>query len=249
MLSKTGLLIILLVSSLFLVTKNITVWTQKNGAIDSNKPQQTQPLSHVAQFFDKKPQPLSSYESLVSQNLFSQERSEIIPPEKEPVKELPPEPKPEPEPETEAGPEAVPTVEAVKIQGTTIVLHGVLLLDDYKTALITNPLKKEEERDNKWVKVGEKLANLKIDAIEPDRIILRDKNKRFIVLLHDESKPKQAKSGKKSNATMQPTVISTTQADKKARKAKRKASKSSGKNNESEYIIVQTPFGPVKKKK
>ncbi len=246
MLSKTGLLIILIISSLFLMMKNVTVWTNNNPSVSRDKEQQAFNLPDVTHFFDKNPKPLSSYESLVSQNLFLQERREIILEEKKPTEEL--QSAPVSATETETEPE--PTVQEVKIKGTTIILHGIIFFDDFKSALITNPVKQDDDdRDNKWVEVGDKLANISVDAIEPDRIILRDKNQRLTVLLHDASKPKEMRSIKEANNTLQPTVISTASAPKKPEKSTSKSSQATVKNSEDEYIIVQTPFGPQKKKK
>jgi hypothetical protein len=169
----------------------------------------------------------SSYGVIVSKNLFSPDRME-------PVAE-------------ELRDEARET----KLPGKKIYLYGVVLSDDYKLALITNPLRGKGERKDIWVHVGDKVDDLKVIEILKDRILLAKGLKEYEISLYDKNKPKRrgvSKSGKK------PTVVV---ADAKAKKKGKKAqgTGSQGKksveeveSDEGKYRIIDTPFGKIKRR-
>lgn len=133
----------------------------------------------------------SAYDLVAAQNLFSPDRREI----------LIDEPVPEAEP--------APAVTGSPISGEAITLYGVVILADYRKALISNPRKQAGGRDQIWVKAGDALSNLKVQEIREDRILLAEGSKKFEILLYD---PNNAKSRKVAapappKAAESPTVI------------------------------------------
>jgi len=169
----------------------------------------------------------SSYGVIVSKNLFSPDRME---PAAESLRN---------------------ETRETKLPGKKIYLYGVVLSDDYKLALITNPLRGKGERKDIWVHVGDKVDDLKVIEILKDRILLAKGLKEYEISLYDKNKPKRrgvSKSGKK------PTVVV---ADAKAKKKGKKAqgTGSQGKksveeveSDEGKYRIIDTPFGKIKRR-
>lgn len=185
--------------------------------------------------------PDSNYGIVADKNLFSPNRSEVIPEKAKPG--------------AEPGP--------LKISEKMIFLYGVVLMGDQKKALISNPeagsqAGKKPAKD-KWVKVGDTLGNFSVAEIAKDRITLANGANKHEILLYDKNKPKrQITVAEKPAATA--TVVATgaavdaaaakTDAKKDGAPAKsgtaeeKKASGASA----GEYKIVNTPFGPVKKR-
>ncbi|MBI5557265.1 MAG: hypothetical protein HY885_06470 [Deltaproteobacteria bacterium] len=242
--SRFTMQIVLVITALFLIVKTYSVWTVSDSEDISPPPAaKGSPQQQVKQFSRKTPGPKATYELVVKQNILSEERKEFIPQAKEA------------EPEMKAH-EPEPEVQNVKIGDQEITLYGILYLDDFKSALINNPLKSEEDkRQNRWVKIGDKLANMEVDDIQKDKVILhdKDKNQKFVILLRDEAKAKKAAQEKEEEGPKghtvpadkketKPTVYSTSPSSKAAGKQEKKA-------EEGDYTIVETPFGPVKQLK
>lgn len=231
--SRLTLLIALAVTALFLTVKTFSVWTGGQGETGVQNTEGKTAEQGAKRYVDRPIAAKASYEPLVTRNIFSSERKEYIPEVKE-TQAPPPEPEPEPEPE----------VKEVMIQGQSILLYGVISMENYQAALVTNPIREEDERPRKWVKIGDKLANLTVDDIKPESIILRDRNLKYVILLHDEDKPKQTSSetgGVKKEA--RPTVVTASSPATSA------AAKPPKEESDDEYEIIETPFGPVKTKK
>jgi hypothetical protein len=168
----------------------------------------------------------SDYQNVVEKNLFSPDRAPA------PVEtELP-------EPEVE---------EEVRISGEKVSLYGIILLDDYKKALTNDPV--DKHNGLKWIREGDKIGNLTVLLIAEDNIQLSDEEKIYRILLHDPEKVKKSgvKSARKSEPSKQPEVISAGVKPRveKNQKPKQKVSASSN----DEYEIVDTPFGPMRKKR
>ncbi|MBU0673225.1 MAG: hypothetical protein KJ950_01120 [Proteobacteria bacterium] len=236
------LLLVLFVAALVFSIKIYGVWTGDRVEV---KPAASQAAvaSVGKSFFRRMPQPRGAYEPITGRNLFSPLRQEVIPP----VEEL----------ASQAPVVAAPEIKEVKIAGREIVLFGTMSLGTGQSALISNPFKSEDDsRENRWVKIGDQLANLQVDDIQRDRLILREGNKRYVILLRDQTKPKIAKSGEPSATVSnrsQPTVVSTDVAP--VNTSVGKASIGSGpagktdKQEGDEYVIVNTPFGPQRIRK
>lgn len=139
--------------------------------------------------------------------------------------------------------------EEVRISGEKVALYGVIILDDYKKALTNDPA--DRGSSLRWVREGEKIGNLTVLQIAEDNIQLSDEEKIYRILLHDPKKVKKAgvKSDGKPAKKTQPKVIGAgvkSQAvNNKKTQQKAKASASS----DDEYEIIDTPFGPMKKKR
>jgi hypothetical protein len=136
----------------------------------------------VRPLLSERMQPESAFDSMVEKNLFSPTRKEILPEvvEEEPEKKL----------------QKAPTKE--------LALHGVVMLGDYKAALIRNlrpPTKNEKGKskskistkpagvEEKWRKIGETVGSFKVAEIHSDRVVLEGKAKKIELLLYDKDKP------------------------------------------------------------
>ncbi|MHB8773153.1 MAG: hypothetical protein ACYC7J_19330 [Syntrophales bacterium] len=184
--------------------------------------------------------PDSVYSVVAEKNVFSPSRAEFIP-DKE-----------------KAGP--------LKISDKTIFLYGTVAMGERKQALISNPEngpagpaagKKQALRD-KWVALGDKLGNFTVAEIKKDRIILADGATKREILLYDKSKPKRQVAAAEKPAA--PSVVSTGTTAASAAPAPAPATAKSGTEPSpsrvaegkstpaGEFKIVNTPFGPVKRR-
>jgi hypothetical protein len=174
--------------------------------------------------------PESAYGIVVDKNLFSSNRSEVVP-EKQKL-----------------GP--------LTISEKMIFLYGVVVTGDRKQALISNPESGPEagmsRAKDKWVKVGDTMGNFSVVEIKKDRIILAEGANRHEILLYDKNKPaRQTTVVEKSTA---PMVVSTgttqpTAAAEKPVTGTPKSVISEGKSAPAgEYKIITTPFGPTKRR-
>ncbi|MHB8908680.1 MAG: hypothetical protein ACYDAA_07355 [Syntrophales bacterium] len=179
--------------------------------------------------------PESNYGIVADKNLFSPKRVEFIP-EK-----------------VEGGP--------LKISEKMIFLYGVIVTGDRKMALINNPdpgpqAGKKPARD-KWVKVGDAIGNFSVTDIRKDRIILTGGASTHEILLYDKNKPARKiiiaeKAATPVAATAGPAAAAATAAakpDDQRSTAPPKSGGVEGKSaSEGEYRIVNTPFGPTKRR-
>jgi len=188
--------------------------------------------------------PESTYGIVVDKNLFSASRTESVP---EKDKTGPP-----------------------QISEKRIFLYGVVLAGDLKQALISNPDTKPEpgktKSKDKWVRVGDTLGNFTVADIRQDRIILAEGANQHEILLFDKNKPVRKTTVAQSSAA--PTVITTgspvpappaataapampaaTAAAQKPGTEPLAPRIADGKSApEGEYKIVNTPFGPIKRR-
>lgn len=174
--------------------------------------------------------PDSTYSIVAEKNLFSANRSEVIP-----------------EKQKKEGP--------LKISEKQIFLYGVVVLGDHKKALISNPdpapVPGKTPAKDKWVKVGDTIGNFSIVEIGKDRINLADGANRHEIFLYDKNKPvRQTAAAEKSTA---PTVVAAGAMAPAAVAAKSgtepsKSGTAEGKSSEGEYRIINTPFGPTKRR-
>jgi hypothetical protein len=182
--------------------------------------------------------PDSTYGIVAEKNLFSSNRTESIPVKQEPGQ--------------------------FKISEKMIFRYGVVLAGDRKQALISNPgpapqAGKPPLRD-KWVKVGDTMGNFSVTDIRKDRIILTDGGSMHEIPLYDKNKP--ARQVVAAAAPAAPAVVTAGPAaatPKAAATAPAAAAKppteptvsraETGKGAATEeYVIVNTPFGPLKRK-
>jgi hypothetical protein len=178
--------------------------------------------------------PDSTYSIVAEKNLFSSNRSEFIP-EKE-----------------KAGP--------LKISEKMIFLRGIVVMGGQKKALISNPeaepaAGKKSVAKDKWVALGDTLGNFSVADIQQDRIILAEGANRHEILLYDKNKP--ARQVVAAQKPAEPTIVATgstapaaaAAATTKPRTEPPPASRIDEKSAPAgEYKIINTPFGPTKRR-
>ncbi len=229
MFSKLWLMnLILAAFAIFFGIKTHDVWVKKDKAVSETQTiQKTENRQNERRFLKKDIPAESAYKAIAEKNLFSPDRAEYIPPE-------------EPEPEKEE-------VKPLLLSGQKITLYGVIIMDGYKSALISNPIREPGERENKWVKEGDMLGELKINAIQKESILLTEKDKKYEILLHDAQKPALKNESVKQEATAPTVVIS--ESEKKQPAAPAVSKDQPAALSEDEYETVTTPFGTFKRKK
>ena len=181
----------------------------------------------------------NTYQAVVAKNLFSPDRRE--------VQKAPPPPPPPPENKPVVEPEK-PVQVLEKVEGKPIMLYGVILLPNYRAAIITNPETKDNPREQKKVNIGEMIGEYKIVDIQKERILLDRKQERFEIVLFDKNNPKERKVTVKPAVVRKdaaPTVI-TARPEPEKPKPTEKASKTAEKE---QWEIVDTPFGKMKRPK
>ena len=162
-------------------TYNVWVRDEQKIEIKDNKKFKT-PLN-VKKINSRKTLPESSYRVIVDKNLFSPDREEFIPEKTE----------------TE--------VKQVKISGRKITLYGVIIMDNYKKALIDNPAREMDDPLHKWVKEGDMVGDFIVATINNESILLKEGIKKYEILLYDEKKRRpQTISVNRSTA---PKIVST----------------------------------------
>lgn len=152
---------------------------------------------------------VAAYETVVVKNLFAPDRKEFVPEESEP----------EPEPVVEAPPESAKEKEPEVKLNRDIILYGVVIMNDYKTALVSDPGPPPEKNTNTKsksktkiksrikkkkakkppgkkkstgtliVKENDPVGGFTVKEILKDRIVLVASNELYEVLLYDEEKP------------------------------------------------------------
>ena len=156
---------------------------------------------------DKQPLPREKdYAVLISQNLFSPERKEVLPEDKEP---------------TEAE-EKQHTVEKKNLDRMLdkMVLYGLVITEDSAEALVSDvslkPVVRRGRRldskkvtvgETKWVKSGDMIGDFKVTKIESDRIRLEGKGHDYDLLLYDKENLKPHAPIKEKGG---PTVVGGT---------------------------------------
>jgi hypothetical protein len=173
----------------------------------------------------------SAYDIVAAHNLFSQDREEYLPDE--------------PEAETE------PAASDVKISGKTITLYGIVIMNEYKKALINNPIRGNDEPKDKWISVGDTVGNLTVAAIETESVSFRDGSKKYDVLLYDDKKQRDRS---RPTSPAAPQVINTASPKKAVKTAKKAPKKDRDKAPEKEkandgFRTLKTPFGDMKVQK
>ncbi len=132
------------------------------------------------------------------------------------------------------------------------MLYGVIMVDDYKKALINNPGDQKTGAKNRWVSEGEQIGNLKVRQIRQDEILLVDGSNSYRVLLYDPDKASKisGKSGRQSNKNVaQPKVISAGAEPKVVKKKKPKQTEKVTISADGQYEIIDTPLGKIKRKR
>ena len=218
----------------FLGVMSFNVWSKGDETIQETQTGKSSanPLP-VKGIIERTMPPETTYGIVADKNLFSSNRLESIP-EKQ-----------------KTGP--------LKISEKMIFVYGVVVTDDRKQALISNPETEpqagKKPAKDKWVKVGDTIGNFRVADIRKDRIILAEGASTHEILLFDKNKPaRQTTVAEKSTAphtvvATGPTATAAAAAAAKPGTAPSTSSIDAGKSAAtSEYITINTPFGPVKRK-
>ena len=169
--------------------------------------------------------PKSAFGDIADKNLFSLDRTKYQPVE---IKE-----------------ETLST-ETPKVDGRKITLFGVILLDGYRSALVSNPEVKSGEASTRWVKPGDRIAQLNVEQISKDSIVLSGEGKKYRVDLYDQ-KNKQRSGVAAVSPAAEPTVVMTQPAPKAPPKTV-EPQKETQPPDET-FEMIKTPFGMIKRKK
>lgn len=180
----------------------------------------------------------AAYQSVVDDNLFSPDRTGPLPETEKPEAD------------------AEPVAEEVRISGEKVMLYGVVLFGGYKTALINNPENQPKGVQNRWVKEGDSIANLKVREIHSDQVILSDSDGQYRVMLYDPDKERKTEAAPKKSDSSQPKVVSVGETPAVPRasvsstpgQAKNTPPAGNAAAPEEEYQLIETPFGIIKKK-
>jgi hypothetical protein len=177
--------------------------------------------------------PESNYGIVVEKNLFSPNRAEYIPAKQQP------------------GP--------LKISEKMIFLYGVVLMGDRKKALISNldptPVAGKMPAPDKWVEVGHTVGNFSVADIRKDRIILAEGASTHEIFLYDKNKPARTiiiaekPATPTAGATGSAVAAAATKSDNQQPASAPISGSVEGKNaSAGEYKIINTPFGPTKRR-
>lgn len=128
--------------------------------------------------------PESRYTVIAEKNLFDPERKEDLPEEAE---------------------KAADSGKQENIPRQNLLLHGVVLMRDYRKALVQTSGTGAGQKENRWVKTGDEIASLKVSAIQKESIIVSDGAKEYEILLYDgKSRGKTVSPAQSSSA---PNII------------------------------------------
>jgi hypothetical protein len=137
-----------------------------------------------AKSVEKKPQEASAYDTIVEKNLFSPDRMANITAQASPV-----------------------VTEDLRISGEKVMLYGVVMIGNEKTAMINNPSKGSNVSEYRWVKEGDSISNLSVAQITKDQIVLKDGFQQYHISLFDPDKERKKEAVR--TAKEEPKVINT----------------------------------------
>jgi hypothetical protein len=174
---------------LILSFKNYEIWTlpievvpEKGGVKKSGVKAENNPLTED----QKEPSTMASFILIAEKNIFSPDRKEF------PIVIV-----------------ADSTKEKKPIVRPQIILYGVTIAGDYKSASIAYPgrVLQKGEREATTVKIGDRIGDYKLGKILSDRIALEAPEDNFEVLLYDPRIPKKRVVAKTEN---KPASITST---------------------------------------
>ena len=185
---------------IFFGFKAYGVWVQGNKGFEipdmAGKP--AQGISKPTEALHKrKIPPESTYDVLMTLNLFAAERAEIIPEAAKPD-------------------EKSKKLSAVEQKNTqqyfkSLTLYGLVITNDSAEALVSHPVEKPVLKSGKavipknrrrnikrltvkqtqWVKAGDTLGDFKVVSIKPDRVVLKAGDQSYDLLLYDKDNLKK----------------------------------------------------------
>lgn len=211
------------------------VWTQQKDADLSGHLSVTKAAQPSPKRIDERTLPAeSTYNSVAEKNLFSPDRAE-----------------------SPAGEATEPESPGI-VSKQKIFLYGIVTLDGKKQALINYPetgagVPRGQTKD-RWVKAGDSIGDLSVARIDKDRIVLREGASEHEISLHDDNKPvRQQKTVTPGSSTpvvvvtdTSPEPVATSAAPEAA--VSQPASAAGKREPDKEYKIIQSPFGPIKRR-
>lgn len=221
---KLFLIPVLAILCLFFARNAHQVWQQRQAVRPAPPPSIVSPPSAGAvNALRKRPKTTPPFEkTAIELNLFSPERAEYVPPPPAPVEEV---------------------KEAIKLPGRKITLFGVVMMENYRKALIQDPYRTAGQPPHRWVKAGDTIGDYTVRAIENQGIIVASAGERYNVPLYDAEKRRGGHAVEKSK---KPTVVrSSVAVEKKTIREKKNPNGEIAPDEE----YVETPFGMIKRKK
>ncbi|TFG91999.1 MAG: hypothetical protein E4H15_04670 [Syntrophobacterales bacterium] len=237
--------VILAVCVAFLGAKSIGVWVERG---DGTKTAQV--VAEKSKKWDIKKvtrggmSPEVAYGVVTDKDLFSPDRVE-------PVEEE----------EKKAVAEADMAEDNIRISGKKIILYGVVMMDDYRAVLISDPQAKPPKRPFLWVKEAESIggSGVVISTIKKESVILRKGASLYEIPLYDQEKTRErAVAREQQQPQEQPMVVTTqppaveTLPSPAAKPATAPVTKPESKVTTSpegeKYRIIKTPFGNIKRR-
>lgn len=244
--------VILVIGVVFFAVKTFNVWFDQQNHYPESISSTKQEISLEKQFAKRNMPPESAYRTIADKSLFSEDRKEYLPPT--------------PDAELDSTLENDGEIKPFDGFGQSVTLHGVLIWNDFKKALITNPDKKEGERQDIWVQKGDTLleikrqgsvATLKVDEILKDRILIRDGSSKYEILVYDKEKSMKREMIRMDEGpeviTPQelPREVSRKRLSRTKRREVPKTAAPESENEEtgeSQFEIINTPFGEIKRR-
>ncbi len=233
--------VILAICVVFFGAKSIGVWVERGDGKTVQAVSEKTKKWHITKVTRGKMPPETAYGAVTDRNLFSPDRAELV---------------------KEEEVQAEPVKGNIRISGRKIVLYGVIIMDDYRTALISDPKPKSSKRRSMWVKEGDIIGGsaegVVVSSIQKESITLLDGGKMYEVLLYDKDKLREKVAAQKQTkptvVTTKPTAVARPPApgmkpgSKNAAPSKVTTRKSSPPGDD-EYKMIDTPFGKIKVRK
>ncbi|WP_321491606.1 hypothetical protein [uncultured Desulfobacter sp.] len=242
---------LLCIMLIFVFANTVMIWQEELVA----------PVSGSLKKPDAWPEPISihlsdndreKYETITARNLYNTKRKEHLPVvtiEKPAVKVPTATEKKETDKEKEI-PDQPEKLDALKEE--SLVLYGVIIMKDYKIALVNDP---DPENKGRQIRVNEKdkIGKYTIEKIFPTDIIVSLKDHLYRVPLFKENEAPDedsardpfrkagpaAKDQKQKDAVASPRIINTNRSDDQGVVSKATVDKDDG----YEWVIKDTPFG------
>jgi hypothetical protein len=247
--SKVWLMNIALAAAVVLTgIMSLEVWTAPDEAVpefraaaDAETPPPDKKL------VERAASPEANYGIVAEKNLFSPDRSDPLSPASGPGKP--------------------------RLSEKMIFLYGVVTLDGREQALVSDPESGSKaaggKAGDKWVRVGDRIGNFTVAEIGRDRIVVKDGADRYDLLLYDENKPVSLENEQLPPAAAPTVVVTGPEAAVPAAPAASAApaagsnqaapgapssgavvpgAPTGGGEKSGEYKIVNTPFGPIKRR-
>ncbi len=241
--------IVLAVVLVFFVFKTARVWSNFDSVPGKTSADKTGLQTYPDRIDNIVNAPASEFEPVVADNIFSSKRAEFIPEATEEETE-----------ETEEIDEAA--VKDAERDLKKIYLYGIIIMDDYRAAMLTNPDRQSGDPEYVAASPGDTIGGYTISQIEEKRVLFDKKGGTYEKKLYDREKPKReivknkdsgvnvVSSGKKVEVKNAGAGASGTSKDRSSKQAGQSADKngdSKDGKDEKKVEWIDTPFGKIKR--